>query len=84
MKQHEKKLREEHPPYVLVLSSGERVKVRSHDHIFFPPTVNEDGKRLTDAQRADVFQVWGNGESYRWVAFAQITSIEAKAPKNGE
>jgi len=28
--------------------------------------------------------VRSNGESYRWVAFAQITSIEAKAPKNGE
>jgi hypothetical protein len=56
MKAHEQKLRE--PPYTLVLTSGERVKVRSHDHIFLPPTENENGRRLTDAQRSDFFQVW--------------------------
>jgi hypothetical protein len=53
VKLHEQKLREERGPYTLVLTSGERAKVRSHDHIFLPPTENENGRRLTDAQRAD-------------------------------
>lgn len=80
MKQHENQLRDERPPFALVLSSGERVKVRSHDHLFLPPTEDDSGNPLTDAQRSDFFQVWGNGQRYRWVSFAAITTIEATAP----
>jgi hypothetical protein len=80
VKVYEQKLREELPPYTLVLTSGERVKVRSSDHIFFPPTENENGRRVSDAQRSDFFQVWGDGRSFRWVSFATISTIETKAP----
>ena len=83
MKPHEQKLREEHTPYTLVLTSGERVKVRSHDHLDIAPLEDEDGNPLADADRADLFRVWSDGQSYRWVAFNAITAIEARAPKNG-
>jgi hypothetical protein len=81
VKIYEQKLRDEPPPYTLVLTSGERVKVRSHDHLFLPPTEDENGKQLRDAQRSNFFQVWGNGQSFRWVSFRTITTIEARAPK---
>jgi hypothetical protein len=81
MKENEEQLRTEPPPYTVVLQSGERVKVRSHDHIDFPPTEDEDGRPLDDAERTDFFKVWGNGQRYRWVAFKAITTIEGSAPK---
>jgi hypothetical protein len=85
LKAHEQKLREELPPYTLVLTSGERVKVRSHDHIFFPPTENQNGRRLADRERSDFFQVWGDGRAFRWVSFATISAIETRAPSaNGD
>jgi len=82
MKQNEQQLRDEQPPFTVVVQSGERVKVRSYDHIDFPPLEDEDGNDLTDSQRADFFKVWGNGLKYRWVAFGAITTIEGSAPKN--
>ena len=80
MKPFEDKLREERTPYTLVLSSGERVKVRTHDHLSLPPTEDDEGGRLLDNDRADYFQVWGNGRHSRWIAFNAITSIEVMAP----
>ena len=84
MKPFEDKLRTELAPFTLVLSSGDRVKVRSHDHLSIPPLSDENGAELIDNERADYFQVWGNGQHYRWIAFSAITAIEAMAPKNGE
>jgi hypothetical protein len=81
MKIYEQNLRDEPPPYTLVLTSGERVKVRSHDHIFLPPVEDENGKPLRDTQRSNLFQVWGNGYSFRWVSFRTISTIETRAPK---
>lgn len=86
MKPNEKQLREEiaaNHPFTLVTSSGERVKVRSHDHIILPPDEDEDGRSLEDNERADFFQVWGNGQRYRWVAFGSVNIIETQAPSNG-
>jgi hypothetical protein len=83
MKPHEQQLRDEMKtghPFTLVTASGERVKVRSHDHINLPPLEDEDGQPLTDTQRADFFQVWGNGQRYRWVAFNALNIIEGQAP----
>jgi hypothetical protein len=84
MKHFEEKLREERTPFTLVLTSGERVNVRTHDHLSIPPTEDELGNPLSDGERADFFQVWGNGRRYRWIAFDAITTIEAQAPENGE
>jgi hypothetical protein len=80
MKPHEQTLREERPPYTLVLRSGERILVRSQDHLFLPPKQDAAGTDLDDADRSDFFQVWGDGQRYRWVSFAAITTIEATAP----
>jgi hypothetical protein len=57
---------------------------RSHDHLSIPPLEDDSGTQLSDADRADYFQVWGNGQRYWWVAFKASTTIEAMAPKNGE
>ena len=59
------------------------VNVRTHDHLSIPPSEDEYGNLLSDSLRADVFQVWGDGKRYRWVAFSAITTIEARAPANG-
>jgi hypothetical protein len=75
MKIYEQKLREEPPPYTLLLISGERVRVRSHDHIFMPPTEDENGRHLRDTHRSNFFQVWGNGHSFRWISFRTISRI---------
>ena len=82
MKPFEGKLREERTPFILVLTSGERIRVQTHDHLSIPPTEDDSGNPLADGERADYFQVWGNGLRYRWVAFNAITTIEAQAPKN--
>lgn len=84
MKIYEQQLRDQiatNRPFTLVTSSGERIKVRSHDHIILPPRENENGTALRDKNRSDFFQVWSNGQSYRWVAFSSINIIETKAPK---
>ena len=86
MKPNEEKLRDEmaaRHPFTLVTTSGDRVKVHSHDHINLPPLEDENGFRLEDTQRADFFQVWGNGQRYRWVAFVAVNIIETQAPGNG-
>jgi hypothetical protein len=87
MKPHEAELRKaisQQKPFALVTQSGERVKVRSHDHIFLPPFEDENGKPLRDVSRSDFFEVWSNGLSSRWVAFKSINIIEIKPPrKNG-
>lgn len=62
-------------------ASGDRVKVRSPEHIFLPPVEDEDGRPLEDGQRSDFFEVWGDGRSSRWVAFSGINVIEVKAPQ---
>lgn len=83
MKQNEEQLREEIAqgrPFTLVTNSGDRIKVRGHDWIMLPPLADEDGRELDDSERADFFQVWGNGRNYRWVAFSAINVIEVRAP----
>ena len=83
MKQHEQKLRDEinkGRPFTLVTTSGERVKVRSHDHISLPPLEDENGNQLEDTARSDFFEVWSNGRSTRRIAFMSINIIETKAP----
>jgi hypothetical protein len=84
VKVHEQKLREEPPPYTLVLTSGERVKVHSRDHISLPPTTDENGKRLRGRERSDFFQVWSNGKEFRWISFVTISAIETRALRNGK
>jgi hypothetical protein len=84
MKQNEEKLREaieRGQPFTLVATSGDRVKVRGKDWIFLPPLADEDGRDLADEERTDFFEVWGNGKSARWVAFAAIALLEVKAPE---
>lgn len=83
MKPNEQKIRDligEGTPFTIVVNSGDRIKVRSHDHIFIPPLTDEDGEELSDAERSDFFQVWGRGGHYRWVAFNSIAVIETDAP----
>jgi len=67
-------------PFTIVTDSGERAKVRGRDWIFLPPLEDEDGHPLTDDNRSDFFQVWGNGKSYRWIAFRAANFIDTKAP----
>jgi hypothetical protein len=80
MKPFERKLREERTPFTLVLTGGERIKVRSRDHLSIPHVEDESGTALSDSERADSFQVWGNGRAYRWIAFNAITAIEDVMP----
>ena len=68
----------------LVLGNGDCIKVRSHDHIFFPPAIDENGKRLRDGERSDFFQVWTDGKEFRWICFRTISAIETRAPRNGK
>jgi hypothetical protein len=65
-------------PFTLVTASGERVKVRSHEHIFLPPTEDENGLVLQDENRSDFFEVWSDGRRKRLVAFASINIIETQ------
>jgi len=83
MKANEQQLRDEQVPFTVILLSGERVKVRSTDHIDFPPQEDEDGAVLSDQERADFFRVWSNGQRYRWIAFAAIATLEGTAPQHG-
>jgi hypothetical protein len=83
MKPNEKKLREaiaRGQPFTLVVTSGDRIKVRGKEWIFLPPLADEDGDELTDEERTDFFEVWGNGQSARWVAFEAITVLEVNTP----
>jgi hypothetical protein len=83
MKLHEQEIRDEIAqgrPFVLVTSSGDRIKVRGEDWIFLPPLANEDGQPLDDRERSDLFQVWSSGRNYRWVAFEHINVIENSTP----
>jgi hypothetical protein len=83
MKPSEQQLRDEiakHQPFTVVTASGDRVKIRSHDHIDLPPLEDENGLPLDDNQRADFFKVWTDGRHHRWVAFDSINIIEAQAP----
>lgn len=84
MKANEDKIRETVEggiPFTLVINSGDRVKVRGADWIFLPPLADDEGRILTDENRSDFFQVWGNGKSYRWIAFSAISIIDTKAPE---
>ena len=79
MKPHEEELRNEianQRAFALVTASGERVKVRSNEHIFLPPRTNENGQQLMDENRSDFFEVWSDGRSKRLVAFKSINIIE--------
>jgi hypothetical protein len=83
MKQNEDKIREaieRGHPFTLVALSGDRIKVRGKDWVFFPPFEDEDGNALADNERADFFEVWGNGKRARWIAFNSITIIEVGEP----
>jgi hypothetical protein len=83
MKPNEEKLTEaieRGQPFTLVVTSGDRIKVRGKEWIFLPPFQDENGFDLTDDQRADFFEVWGNGKRARWVAFEAITVLEVSAP----
>jgi len=82
MKDHEQQIRDQiaqGTPFVLITSSGDRIKVRGADWIFLPPLADE-GRPLDDQERSDFFQVWGDGRNYRWIAFASVNIIETKAP----
>lgn len=77
MKPNEEKIRqliEEGLPFILITGSGDRVKVKGRDWIFLQPLES------SSEERTDFFQVWGNGKSYRWIAFASISMIETVAP----
>jgi hypothetical protein len=52
-------------PFTLVTASGQRVNVRSDEHIFLPPREDENGRELSDEDRSDFFEVWSNGRSKR-------------------
>lgn len=83
MKQNEEKLREaieRGQAFTLVMTSGDRVKVRGKEWIFLPPLQDENGFQLNDDQRTDFFEVWGNGKRARWIAFKAITILEVSAP----
>jgi hypothetical protein len=83
MKPHEQQLRDETAAghaFILVTSSGERVRAYSYDHCSLPPLVDESGVGLRDEERSDFFLVWANGRQYRWVAFSSINIIESEAP----
>ena len=87
MKINEKKIREtirEGRPFTIITDAGERVKVQGNEWIFLPPLQDENDIPLFDETRSDFFQVWGNGENYRWIAFRTANLIEAKHPKDGE
>jgi hypothetical protein len=62
--------------FTIVVDSGDRIKVRSHDHIFIPPLEDERGEQIPDDNRSDFFQVWADGRHYRMVAFNSISIIE--------
>jgi len=76
MKAHEQEIRDEierDDPFVLVMSSGDRIPVRGRDWIFMPPPLEHDeGRALDDQQRSGSFQVWSDGLHYRWVAFSRV------------
>ena len=83
MKANEEQLREEiakSQSFALVTTSGDRVRIRSHDQIILPPLEDENGFSLHDDARADFFQVWSDGRHSRWIAFAAINIIESQAP----
>lgn len=83
MKPNEEKLREaidRGKPFTLIVNSGDRVKVRGKDWIFLPPLADENGLTLSDSERTDFFEVWGNGRKARWIAFSTITILEVSAP----
>ena len=65
-------------PFTLVASSGERYKVPSHDHIFFPPNVDDDGSPLPDEERSQMFIVVSRGSRVRHLFFDHITAIETE------
>ena len=67
-------------PITIVTASGERIKVRSHDHMILPPLIDENGNKLEDNERSEFFQVWSDGRHFRWVAFTSINIIEAQGP----
>ena len=84
MKLHEREIRDgiaHGLPLTLVTQSGERVKIRSRDHVFLPPSEDENGQRLDDADRSDFFEVWSDGRSKRYLAFNSINIIEMKEPQ---
>ena len=81
MKQHEAEIRteiENGRPFALVTASGERVKVRSNEHIFLPPFEDENGTEIEDIGRSDFFEVWSNGRRKRLIAFASVNIIETQ------
>jgi hypothetical protein len=83
MKANEEKLREAielNQPFTLVVTSGDRVKVRGREWIFLPPLADENGVELGDDERTDFFEVWGNGKRARWIAFEAITVLEVNTP----
>ena len=83
MKAHEQEIRteiESGRPFALVTASGERVKVRSNEHIFLPPLTDENGAELNDGSRSDFFEVWTDGRRKRLVAFSSINIIETQDP----
>ena len=69
-------LMERRAKFTIVVDSGDRIKVRSHDHIFIPPLEDERGEQIPDDNRSDFFQVWADGRRYRMVAFNSISIIE--------
>ena len=81
MKLHEQELRDEMErgqPFTLVTASGERVSVRSRDHIFLPPLTDDTGQLLDDVNRSDFFEVWSDGRRKRLIAFSTINIIETQ------
>ena len=87
MKKNEAELRQtiaDGAPFTIVLTSGDRVRVPSHDHIFLPPLEDEDGV-IEDQDRENFFQVWSKGQHYRWVAFDAIAMLDRLKPQtNGQ
>ena len=83
MKLHEQEIRElvrQGAPFTIVVQSGDRIRVPTHDHISIPPLTGEEGDPIDDTQRSDFFQVWGDGRHYRFVAFSSVTLLETDSP----
>jgi hypothetical protein len=68
-------------PFRLVTSSGERYKVPTRDHIFFPPNTDEDGIPIPESERAQSVCVFSRGVRHRFLFFDAITAIDVGTPE---
>jgi|ERR1700740_390448 hypothetical protein len=68
-------------PFTFV-TSGERYKVPTRDHIPFFPETDEDGVPQAEEERAQCFIVFGKGSRQRLLFFDTVTAIDLGSAPN--